>query len=77
MTTAKNEFFIRLKHENCYLMGGKGGHNLLGGRQSLLGGIFPGGAGMGKFLASRETPPHSPNKENPGDSETGVESRVR
>ena len=25
MTTAKNEFFIRLKHENFYLMGGKGG----------------------------------------------------
>ena len=53
MTTAKNEVFIGLYHENCYI--GGGGQKFGGG--SLLGGIFP---GMSKFLFHGRTPPTPP-----------------
>ena len=55
MTTAKNEVFIELQHENCYLVEG-GGVKLSWGDKYLLGKstgeTFPGGGGISKFWAS-------------------------
>ena len=48
MTTVKNEVFIGLLHENCYLVGGE--KNLLGGR--LRGQNSFRWGGMSKFWAS-------------------------
>ena len=48
MTTAKNEVFIGLQLENCYLVEGE---LTFGGGQGLLGGDFLGGGGMSKFSA--------------------------
>ena len=52
----KSEVFIGLLHENCYIVVAGGGgqvgdKNFVGG---LLGGTFPVGGGVSKFLASGE-----------------------
>ena len=51
MTTVKNEVFIGLKHENCYLL--EGDKPLVGQRESAGEGNFP-------------THSHQPSRENPG-----------
>ena len=62
MTTAKNEVFIGLLQENCYIVGGM---NLWRGKQkigggNLLGGLFVVGEGWVNFGQSGEgTPPPS------------------
>ena len=38
MTAAKNKVFIRLSHENCYLVGGN--ESSVCGGKNLVGGVF-------------------------------------
>ena len=72
MTTAKNEVFIGLKHENCYLVGGIHLWCGAGGNKNFVevgvywGGFFQvgGGRGASKFSTGGGTPP-SPSRENP------------
>ena len=60
MATAKNEVFIRLLHENCYLVFSGGGTNLWLG-ESTGGGFFQVGGGISKFSAGgRNSLPHLP-----------------